>query len=59
MEKKFGGNFFVGIFSGNTDTAFTIVRRSPTYMLYKIADKMTLLVAKESAHPKIHSDILL
>ncbi|KAI6176080.1 hypothetical protein M3Y97_00760100 [Aphelenchoides bicaudatus] len=58
MEQRFGGNFFVGMFSGETDTAYTVVRRSPSYMLFRVADRV-ILIAKESPNPKLHNDSLL
>ncbi|KAI6218019.1 hypothetical protein M3Y99_01735900 [Aphelenchoides fujianensis] len=57
MEQRFGGRWMVGIFA-ESDAAFTIVRRSPNYLLFRV-NKRVLLIARESAHPKIHNSSLL
>uniref|UniRef100_A0A915EBS1 Uncharacterized protein n=1 Tax=Ditylenchus dipsaci TaxID=166011 RepID=A0A915EBS1_9BILA len=46
MEKYFAGAWMVGIFDIDYDAAYTIIRRSPSYMLYGANDR-AILIARE------------
>ncbi|KAL3124919.1 hypothetical protein niasHT_001812 [Heterodera trifolii] len=46
MEKQFGGRWMVGIFDIDFDAAYTIVRRSPSYMLFGVNNR-AILIARE------------
>uniref|UniRef100_A0AC34QHN1 Dynein light chain n=1 Tax=Panagrolaimus sp. JU765 TaxID=591449 RepID=A0AC34QHN1_9BILA len=52
MEKKYGGYWMVGIFSADFDVAYTITRRSKSYGVFRIDDKM-ILIAKDG-NRKLH-----
>ncbi|KAL7079193.1 hypothetical protein ACQ4LE_001088 [Meloidogyne hapla] len=46
MEKRFGGVWMVAIFDIDFDAAYTIVRRSPSYILFGVNDR-AILIARE------------
>lgn len=46
MEKHFGGAWMVAIFDIDFDAAYTIVRRSPSYLLYGVNNR-AILIARE------------
>uniref|UniRef100_A0A914GTR8 Uncharacterized protein n=1 Tax=Globodera rostochiensis TaxID=31243 RepID=A0A914GTR8_GLORO len=46
MESRFGGAWMVGILDVEFDAAYTIVRRSPSYMLFGVNNR-AILIARE------------
>nr|CAD2163689.1 unnamed protein product [Meloidogyne enterolobii] len=46
MERRFGGVWMVAVFDIDFDAAYTIVRRSPSYMLFGVNDR-AILIARE------------
>lgn len=46
MEDKFGGFWMVAIFDGDFDIAYTISRRSRSYGVFAIDDRL-ILVARD------------
>lgn len=51
MEKHFGGLWMVGIYDIDYDTAYTIIRRSPSYMLFAANDR-AILISKDGGDDK-------
>ncbi|CAD5220676.1 unnamed protein product [Bursaphelenchus okinawaensis] len=51
MEKSYGGHWMVGQFSAAFDVAYSIVRRSPAYILFLVNERH-VLIAQESPNPK-------
>lgn len=58
MAKKFDGYWMVAIFDIDYDAAYTIIRRSSNYLLFK-ANNRAILIAKESNGEQINNSSLL
>ncbi|CAD5228551.1 unnamed protein product [Bursaphelenchus xylophilus] len=58
MEKAFGGKWMVGEFNAEFDVAYTIVRRSPTYMLF-LVNKRHILIAKEGLNDRLNTEHII
>ncbi|KAF7629960.1 hypothetical protein Mgra_00009033 [Meloidogyne graminicola] len=58
MERRFGGVWMVAIFDIDFDAAYTIVKRSPSYMLFGVNER-AILIAKEGNGRKNSNNPLL
>lgn len=43
MTAAVGGVWMAGMFDGFSDIAYTVVRRSPSYMIFTVEDRKILL----------------
>lgn len=57
MANKYGGYWMVAIFDIDYDAAYTIIRRSPNYLLFKVNNR-AILIAKEGNSQQMNPQLL-